>query len=129
VGYLLVIDNDSIYEPETDAERDLDAKNKDEWKKIQKINRKAKCTLKQFQKLLARLINSNFVLTQNHTLKTDGTVDKWYIRLTMEERDLMVAADTMGMMKRLKKMYVPDEHGILHSEGFNRVPVPIEVLI
>ena len=124
-GYLLVVDMSSI-----DTEnRDLDATNQDHWNEIARINRRQKATLMQVQRIIHRLKKSNFVVLQNTTKKKakDGSeeISEWFIRITMEERDLMVAADKMGMMKRLKDMYIPDKNGILHTVGHSTTPTPI----
>ena len=39
----------------------------------------------------------------------------------------MVSADSLGMLKKLRPMYVPDEDGTLHSRGLMSRPYPIKV--
>jgi hypothetical protein len=147
VGYLLVFDASDVdtesmregseseqlyvkYRDRTESVRKKVGASEDDLERIEQMNNRGKSVIKQMAPVLQRLQESKFIMVQNYTEKLDAegnTVpDKFYIRIRMVEEDLMEAAEEMNMMKKVKRVYIPDNDGQLQngSDSYN-LPKPV----
>jgi hypothetical protein len=94
------------------------------------MNSRGNSVIRQVAPIIQRLQESNFVLVQNYTEKEDAegekVPDKFYIRIRMVEEDLMQAAEEMNMMKKVKRVYIPDNGGKLQNgSDKHSLPKPV----
>jgi hypothetical protein len=125
VGYLLVIDSNSV----ATQHPDLDTTALKDHKQISKLNKHRKATVQQVGRVIKRLQHANLKLVQNKTTKVvrgREIVDKWFIRVSMTEPALMVAAEHIGLLKKLRPAFIPDENGVLYRKCVSSQPTQIE---